>query len=245
MPSPPAMQWETVGVAVVAVLSLARILLGLMRRLLAAGDEGRQTVDLALGVVAPLRRAGLLGLWRLGLRKCLRIARNIGLRLARAVRGFGHGAHRGLPVLVTLIKALVAPPLHVVFGTGEVRIVLPKLLLRGCNHAVIVLGMLIVIFSCNRIAGRLRVARKLNVFFCDMRRIAANFHIRPVLLEYACHWIVTLAMVISPAHPLVLTVSHDLPAANPFSLVASCCTPPCLAKSPMLFRASSARALAT
>jgi hypothetical protein len=86
----------------------------------------------------------------------------------------------------------------------------------------------------------------LNVFFCDVRWITADFHIRPVRLEYARHWIVTLAMVISPAHPLVLTVSHDLPAANPFSLAASC-PPPCLAKSEALSRKQrgSIRALAT
>jgi hypothetical protein len=244
VPSPSAMQWETIGVAVMAVLSVARILLGLIHWLLAAGDEGWQTLDLALGVGAALRRAGLRGLWRLGLRKCLRVARNIGLRLARTVRRFAHGTHRGLPVFITLIKAFVAPPLHVVLGTGEVGIVLPILVLRRRDHAVIVLGVLIIIFSGNRITGRLRIARKLNVFFCDMRRITANFHIRPVRLIYARHWIVTLAMVISPAHPLVLTVSHDLPAANPFGLAASC-TPPCLAKSPMLSRASNAAASAT
>ena len=61
VPSPSAMQWEAVGVAVVAVLSLAGILLGLLCRLLAAGDEGWQTIDFALGVGAALRRAGLLG----------------------------------------------------------------------------------------------------------------------------------------------------------------------------------------
>src|SRR5712691_2799160 len=148
MPSPPAMQGETVGVAVVAVLSVAGILLGLMHRLLAAGDEGWQTVDLALGVGGALWRVGLLGWWRLRLLKGLRVARDIWLRLARAVRRIANDAHRGLPVFVTLIKALVAPPLHVVLGTSELRIVLPILLLRRCDHAVIVLGVLIIIFGC-------------------------------------------------------------------------------------------------
>src|ERR1700675_4504124 len=141
--------------------------------------------------------------------------RHIGLWLARAVSRFANGAHWGLPFFLTLIEALVAPPLHVVLGPSEVRIILSILLLRRRDHAVIVLSVLIIIFRCNRITGRLRVARKLNVFFCDMRWIAANFHIWPVRLEYAHHWIVALAMVVSPAHPLVLTVSHDLPAANP------------------------------
>src|SRR3974390_1292974 len=103
------------------------------------------------------------------------------------------------------------------------RVVLPVLLLGRRNHAVIVLGMLIIILGCNRIAGRLRVARELNVFFRDMRWITANFHIRPVGLIYARHWIVALAMVIPPAHPLVLTVSHGFPASNPFHSAAHGC----------------------
>jgi hypothetical protein len=41
-----------------------------------------------------------------------------------------------------------------------------------------------------------------------------------------------LAMIVSPAHPLVLSVSHDLPAANPFHSAAHW-MPPCLAKNPM------------
>ena len=128
-----------------------------------------------------------------------------------------------LPVVVALVEAVVARALRLVLGTGEMRIVLPELLLRRRDHAVIVLGVLVVIFRCNRIAGGLRVARELNVFFRNVRRISANFHIGPVRFVYARHRIVALAMVVvASAHALVLTVSHDLPVANPFILAACC-----------------------
>ena len=107
--------------------------------------------------------------------------------------------------------------------TGEMRVVLTELLLRHRDHAVIVLGMLVVIFRGDRITRGLRVARELNVFFRDVRRISANFHIGPVRFVDAHHRIVILAMVVvASAHALVLTVSHDSPVANPF-IVAACC----------------------
>lgn len=81
----PAMQRETVALAVVAVLALWRALVRLV--LLSTGDEGWQAVDVAVG-----RRLALRALMRLAflmLRKWLRIARDIRLRLARAVRRIG------------------------------------------------------------------------------------------------------------------------------------------------------------
>jgi hypothetical protein len=47
---------------------------------------------------------------------------------------------------------------------------------------------------------------------------------------------VTLAVIVAPAHPLVLTVSHDLPVANPFNCGGL--TPPC--STVLFFRASDA-----
>ena len=69
------------------------------------------------------------------------------MRLARAV---GHVAGRSvLPVIIALIKAVVARPLGIALDASEVRIVLSKLLLRRCDHAVVVLGMLIIVFGGN------------------------------------------------------------------------------------------------
>ena len=79
-----AVQRETVGLIVVAVLALV----GTWRRLvlLPAGDERRQPIDVAIGRRVALRRARLVGLALLVLREGLCVARDIGLRLAGAVR---------------------------------------------------------------------------------------------------------------------------------------------------------------
>ena len=79
-----AVQGETVGLIVVAVLALVGTWMRLV--LLPAGDEGRQPVDVAIGRCVALRRAWLVGLALLVLREGLCVARDIGLRLAGAVR---------------------------------------------------------------------------------------------------------------------------------------------------------------
>ena len=91
VPPPATMQGKPVGMTVVAVGSLARTALGLMRRLLAPRNEGWQAVNLAFVPGIRLGRTGLLGLW--GLLECLGITRDIGLGLARAVRRFCGSAH--------------------------------------------------------------------------------------------------------------------------------------------------------
>src|SRR5437763_11680398 len=122
-----------------------------MRRLLTPGDEGRQALNFALRIAA-LKCARWLGLFRLlRLLKGLPLAWKIGLRLARAVRRFAHRSHCVLPVTVTLIKALVAPTLGITLDPSEVRIILTILLLRRCDYAVVVLGMLVIIFGGNGI----------------------------------------------------------------------------------------------
>ena len=84
MSAAPAVQGETVGLIVVAVLALVGTRMRLV--LLSAGDEGRQPVDVAFGWRVALRRARLVGLALLVLREGLCVARDIGLRLAGAVR---------------------------------------------------------------------------------------------------------------------------------------------------------------
>src|SRR5262245_9882162 len=202
-----------------------------MLRRLAAGDEGGQPVDVVLvgrRVLLRARLVGLVLLWLmlLMLRERLRIARDIRLRLARAI-GLVAAADGGLRVIITVVEAVVAGSArHLVLGSGQVRIVLPELFLRRRDHAVIVLGVLVVIFGGDRVAGGLRIARQLHIFFGNVGRVAANFHVRTVRFEHARHRIVTFAMVVvAPAHALVLTVSHDLPVANPFIVAAALPTP--------------------
>ena len=202
---------------IMAVLTVTGIMLGLVRWLLSPGYEGGQTINLTL-VVPGWRGARLL--WLVRLLERLVLAGKIGLRLTGSVGHFAHGGggHSLLPLVFALLKALVAGTLSIVLRASEMRIVLAILLLRRRNHSVVVLGMLIIIFGRNRITGGLRVTGQLDVFFCNVGGIAPYFHIGSIRLEDARHWIVTLAMVIAPAHPLVLTVSHDFPAANPFNM---------------------------
>src|SRR5436190_2167334 len=172
----PAVQREAVVLAGVAVLALLRALVRLM--LLPAGDEGRQPIDVAVGGRVALRALMLLAV--LMLRERLRIARDVRLRFARPVRRVGGTAHRGLPIVLAVVEAAFARSASFVLRTSQVRIVLPKLLLRRSDHAIIVFGVLVVILRRDRITRGQRVACKLNIFLCNVRWIAANLHIRTV-----------------------------------------------------------------
>src|SRR5712691_1033684 len=225
MTAAPAMQRETVGLIVVPVWPLRPLIV--LRRV-AAGDEGRQPIDVAraFGRIA-LRRARLLRLMLLVLRLRLRVARDVGLRLARAERLFAR-AHPRLAVVVAVLESVIARVARVVVGPGVVvgpiglRIALAELLLRRGNQTEIMFGVLIVIFGRDRITGGLRVASELNVLFRDVRRISANLHVRAVRLVYARHRIVTLAVLVAPAHALVLSVSHDSPVCQPLRCGGRC-----------------------
>src|SRR4029078_4875010 len=110
--------------------------------------------------------------------------RNVWLRLARAERLV---PCEGLAVLVAVLEAVVAAQLElwIVAALGarlEVRILLAELLLRRGDQAKIMLGMLEIVFGRNRIAGRLGVTRKLEVFLRHVIGGAANFHVRTVRL---------------------------------------------------------------
>jgi hypothetical protein len=75
------------------------------------------------------------------------------------------------------------------------------------------LGVLVVILRRHRIAGRLRIARQLNVFLGNMRRCAADFDVGSVRFIDPGEGIVAFA--VSPPHTLVLTVSHGLRVRQP------------------------------
>src|SRR5215470_11157668 len=220
------MQWEAVSLIVVAVLvePLMVVGLSLLRRLLATGNERRQSVDVAATVMgARLARALhhhlLLRLIVLLLRERLRIARQVGLRLTRSER---HVANDRLLIAIVFVRHLLARATRrVVLGASEMWIVLAKLLLRRRDQAVVVLRVLVVVFGRDRIAGGLGIARKLNVFLSNVGWVSANFDVGTVRFVNTRHRIVVLAVamlivtvamaVIAAAHALVLTVSHDSP----------------------------------
>src|SRR5262249_17237970 len=120
-----AVQGETVGLVVVAVLGLGGAWVGL--GLVPARGEGGQPVGGAIRGRVALRLAWLVRLALLVLRERLRVARDIGLRLAGAVRRVGGSAHRRLPIVVAVVEATFAHAGRFVLRTGEVGIVLPEL----------------------------------------------------------------------------------------------------------------------
>src|SRR5262249_7590654 len=117
MSAAPTMQGETVGLVVVAVLALVGTRMRLV--LLSAGDEGRQPVDVAFRRRVALRPARLVGLALLMLRERLRVARDIRLRLAGAVRRIGGAAHRRLAVVVAVVAGPLPHPRRPILLTLE------------------------------------------------------------------------------------------------------------------------------
>src|SRR5262245_25982187 len=217
MPAAPAVQREPVALVVVTVLPVTLMIL-LPLRGLAAGDEGRQPIDVATVLAASrleLPRGLIVVVLRLllVLRKGLALARQIGLRFARTERSVAHDRLAFVLVVETIITRAA---LNVVFGADKVGIVLAELFLCGGDQAVVVLSVLIIVFSGDRVARRLRVARKLNVFFGNVGGISPDLDVGTVRFVDARQRIVALAVavavvVIAATHALVLTVSHDSP----------------------------------
>jgi hypothetical protein len=200
----------------------------LRRRLrLAASDEGRQPFDVFVvrrlevllpGLVVRLLLMRLLILLRLLMLRLLRLlllARIVGL-LLRCERL----AADGRLVIVAVVKRVVrvvAALLRLLLIEG--RLGLPQVFLRGGDEAEIMLGVLVVVFGRDRIAGALRVPGQLKVFLGNVRCIAPDLQVRSIGLIHARQWILVMVMMMTTAtftavatpHALVvLTVSHDL-----------------------------------
>jgi hypothetical protein len=163
-------------------------------RLSAACYERRQAADLLSTFMTALLARLLIWL-RLVLRTVLHllvagrerlgITRQVGLllRFSRAVAWFIL-AHERLGFIVIAVKTLVG-----VLLAGRtlllrllvvIWVLLTELFLRGSDQAKIMLGMLIVVLSGDRITRTLCVARELDIFFRDMRSGAADFDVGTV-----------------------------------------------------------------
>ena len=122
-------------------------------------------------------------------RKWLRITRQIRLALLRLrLRCVARLVlpHERLAVIVAVIEAVVGRTLRRSALTMLLRllvvigVLLAELLLRRGDQAEIMFCVLVVIFGCYRVAGALRVACKLDVFFCNVRSGATNFYVGTV-----------------------------------------------------------------
>src|SRR5450830_1476838 len=236
---------ETILSAVALVVAvLAPALVGVrgdsrLRLAAAAGDESRQARHVRSADIAALNRRLRKGLRRLLLRLMLRagvllrVARNKGLRLLRwRLRRVARLvlAQERLAVVVAVVIVVVSRALRRGLALLPLRIViigvlLAELFLGDGDQPEIMFGVLVVVFGSNRIAGALRVARKLDVFLRDMRGGAANFHVGAVRLVDPRQRILAFAVGVVAAAAAAsphtfLTVSHDVPVRRPFALLA-------------------------
>jgi hypothetical protein len=85
--------------------------------------------------------------------------------------------------------------------------------LRSGNKSKVMFGVLQVILRRDRIAAGMSVSCKLEVFFRDVMRVTAYFHVRSVRFVGSRQRIGSSPIVCRPAaHPLILTWSHfDFP----------------------------------
>jgi hypothetical protein len=185
------MEREAVALRVEAVLAERR-LRSVLRRRRASSDERRQTLDIAVvvmvivviviviviviivvvvGIVIIIVSGTVAAAeaWLLALLEKLRVARQIGLRIARTEERllFAAALHCGR-LVVAIVAHVVTRIVASVHAIAEERRRLTELFLRGGDQAKIMLGVLEKILSRNRISRRLRVAGQLLVFFGNM-----------------------------------------------------------------------------
>ena len=221
--APTAMHAEPVLIAItlVAITLIVTVLPGVLLWLTAAGYECRQATNILSAFVSALVRMKRLRLMLLTIVdllvarwKWLSVARDIRLllRLAWRVARFVL-AHESLAVVIVAVKTFIVPLLVLPARRALLRllivvgVLLAELFLRGGNETKIMFGVLVVILGGNRIAGALGIARKLDVFFRNVRSRAANFDVRAVRFVNARQRILAFAVVTASPHAL-LTISH-------------------------------------
>jgi hypothetical protein len=186
--APASMHTKSVLAAVALVVTILR---GILLWLTAAGNKCRQAANVLPASLVRLMR--LLLVLRaivyllVARRKRLGVAREIRLLLgfARAVARFVL-AHERLTVIIIAVEAFVVALLVLSAGRSLLRllivvgVLLAELFLRGGDETEKMFGVLVVILSGNGIAGALRVARELNIFFRNVRSRAADLNVRAV-----------------------------------------------------------------
>jgi hypothetical protein len=177
----------------IALIVTVLVLTGILLRLAAAGYERRETAGVLTAFLAALiwLLIGLLLLMRpimhllIARRERLRVTRQIRLllRFARSVARLVL-THEGLRVIVVAIKSFISTllrgPALLLRLLVVIGVLLAELFLRGGDQAKVMLGMLIVILSCDRIARALGVACELDVFFRNVGSCTADFDVGTV-----------------------------------------------------------------
>jgi len=146
------------------------------------------------------------------------------LRFAGRERFAGHRRLIAIPIAVTVVVAVIGRWVAAIVAglLLEIGLRLAELFLRRGDQTEVMFSVLIIIFGGNGISRTLRVAGKLEIFFGDVGRRAADFYVLPVGFVNSRQRILVMAttLTITTAHTLVvvLTVSHDLLFRQPLNL---------------------------
>jgi hypothetical protein len=95
----------------------------------------------------------------------------------------------------------------------HIAALLLQLVAIGHDDAVVVLGVLQVIFGEHRVAGRLRVASERQIFLGNMRRSAPDFHVGTIGFETARKRILALSIpvvIVAATAAILLSLPHCL-----------------------------------
>jgi hypothetical protein len=133
----------------------------------------------------------------------------------------GHGRLRKAVVQHVVAAVLVAEVVALAtlawdtnalaIAVGHVAALLLQLLAVGHDDAAVVLGVLQIVLREHRVAGGLRVASERQVFLGDMRRGAADLHVRAVGFETARKRILALPIpVVAASAAILLSLPHCL-----------------------------------
>src|ERR1051326_2611284 len=102
-------------------------------------------------------------------------------RSAAGLRQAGCALIRAPPIAAIVLR--IGPAVLTLIGLLGLLLLLLILDLVGVHDAVVVLGVLEIILGLNAVAGRIGVARQLQVLLIDMRGGAANLDFRTAGIE--------------------------------------------------------------
>ena len=92
------------------------------------------------------------------------------------LRGRGETIGQQIAVIVHILLVLSGRPLLTALRQRLCG-------LRGGNQSEVMLGVLQIIFRRDRISARMSVSCELEIFFRNVMRVAAYFHVGPVRLD--------------------------------------------------------------
>jgi hypothetical protein len=195
----------TVGITTIAAITPIAVAIAIVE--LASATFARTPVVVARTVVVALLSFSAGGLLLLSVGLTLRLGSILAVLVAEIVvhrDGLAEPGRTRTP----------HPVLHIAAALSDL------LLAEGHDDAVVMLGVLQVVLSQNRVTGRLRVACERDVLLSDMSRRAAQFDVRPRTFEATRQRVLTFAVLViivvviivaaAAASAVLLSLPHGL-----------------------------------